>query len=135
MSSLAFLFVYGTLRRGFTNPAAQRLWEQAEWLGETTAPGSLYQVTDWYPGFVPNENEPTVHGDLLQVPATVFAFLDDYEGDEYERQLITLSDQRKAWTYVWLGPTPPAQRIPSGRFTPQEKDFPAPTTTADPTGA
>ena len=132
MSSLALLFVYGTLKQGSTVPAAQRLHEASSFVGPATVAGGLYMVAETYPGLVP-DGSGVVHGELWRVPCTVFAFLDDYEGEEYERRLIDVGDGHQAWTYVWLGAVAPEHRLEDGRFRlAEERDFPAPGASADP---
>src|SRR5580692_7203168 len=49
VSSLRYLFVYGTLRKGSGNPHARRLAEHAEWAGPGRIPGRLYRLGR-YPG-------------------------------------------------------------------------------------
>lgn len=88
--SPAYLFVYGTLKRGSGNRFAQLLAAQARFVGEARMPGRLYDLGD-HPGavssHVPGE---WVHGEvfLLKRPATTLAALDRYEGSEYERRIV-----------------------------------------------
>ena len=131
MSRLALLFVYGTLKQGSTVPAAQRLHEASSFVGPATVAGGLYMVAETYPGLV-LDGSGVVHGELWRAPFTVFAFLDDYEGEEYERRLIDV-DGEQAWTYVWLGAVASPDRISDGRFKlAEERDSPAPGASADP---
>jgi gamma-glutamylcyclotransferase (GGCT)/AIG2-like uncharacterized protein YtfP len=39
----------------------------------------------------------------LRDPETVLPALDDYEGPDYRRVRLTLTDGTRAWTYIWIG--------------------------------
>lgn len=77
----SFLFVYGTLIRGFDNPFATRLRADATFVAEGTFPGQLYRV-DWFPAAVYEVGRKSlVHGEIHEMaqPATLLAALDQYE--------------------------------------------------------
>jgi gamma-glutamylcyclotransferase (GGCT)/AIG2-like uncharacterized protein YtfP len=82
------LFVYGTLRSEFNNQYARLLREQAELLGHTTVPGSIYRVGH-FPAWKP-EPAGEVHGELyrLRDPDTTLKALDEYEGPDFERVVV-----------------------------------------------
>ena len=121
------LFVYGTLMRGYDNPAAKLLSDRATFCGEARCQGRLYLVT-WYPALVLSDDaSDVVSGELfcLHIPEASLAILDDYEGcalpqPRYLRQLlpVTRSDGSitEAWTYVYNRPVATLKRIASGRF-------------------
>jgi gamma-glutamylcyclotransferase (GGCT)/AIG2-like uncharacterized protein YtfP len=121
------LFVYGTLMRGFDNPAAKLLSRSAEFCGPTRCQGRLYLVT-YYPGLVLSDDaSDIVFGELyrLHTPEASFAILDDYEGcalpqPRYLRQLLPVIREDgstiEAWTYVYNRPVAKLTRIASGRF-------------------
>ena len=121
------LFVYGTLMRGYDNPAAKQLSGSAEFCGAARCRGRLYLVT-YYPALVLSDDAgDIVSGELfsLHSPKTSFAILDDYEGcalpqPRYLRQLlpVTRADGStvEAWTYVYNRPVAKLKRIASGRF-------------------
>jgi gamma-glutamylcyclotransferase (GGCT)/AIG2-like uncharacterized protein YtfP len=93
--------VYGTLRSEFDNPHARQLREQADFVGKTTMPGSVFRVGE-YLGYK-CEPEGIVHGELwrLRDPDATLAALDDYEGSGYSRIVVN-----GAWIYAWNGPIP-----------------------------
>jgi len=95
------LFVYGTLRSEFDNPHARRLRKEADFIGNSTMPGSVFRVGK-YLGYT-REPEGIVHGELwrLRDPETTLAALDAYEGPDYTRIVVN-----GAWIYVWNGPIP-----------------------------
>jgi gamma-glutamylcyclotransferase (GGCT)/AIG2-like uncharacterized protein YtfP len=88
------LFVYGTLRSGFDNPYARLLREQSEFLGPAIVMGSICKMGD-YLGYRP-EPKGEVHGELyrLKNPEETFRILDEYEGPDYERVMISVG-----WVY------------------------------------
>lgn len=111
------LFVYGTLRRQFENDWARALQQQATFLGEAQAPGSIFQVEN-YPAYRP-EPAGTVHGELYQLPDAhpLFTVLDDYEAENFTRVPVVLQDGREAWIYRYELNPPASARIESGDFT------------------
>ena len=88
MSDSIFLFVYGSLRR---NGSHNHLLDSATWLSQAHTKGKLF-VIDWYPGLILDIQEGSsqnVVGDVYQdVTPKLFAQLDRYEGDAYDRKII-----------------------------------------------
>jgi gamma-glutamylcyclotransferase (GGCT)/AIG2-like uncharacterized protein YtfP len=124
------LFVYGTLMRGFDHPMAQLLSRTADFLGEASCRGRLYQVKH-YPGLVLSE-EPNeiVFGELfhLRQAEPLLREFDMYEAcgegfaepTEYVRRMLSVTPAdggvREAWTYIYNWPVAHLPRIASGRF-------------------
>jgi gamma-glutamylcyclotransferase (GGCT)/AIG2-like uncharacterized protein YtfP len=83
------IFVYGTLRSEFGNEYARRLHGEADFLGPATVRGSIFLVAA-YPGYK-REPDGVVCGELwrLRDPEKTLAALDDYEGPEYSRVLVS----------------------------------------------
>jgi len=107
--------VYGTLRSHFDNDWARKLRDSGVHLGKASVPGSIYRV-----GHFPvyrSEPSGTVHGELYEVPDSLFTVLDDYEGEAFNRIPITLHDGREAWIYAYDSEPGDAPRIESGDFT------------------
>ncbi len=110
------IFVYGTLRSGFSNEHALLLRANAEFVGPATVRGSIYLMADYpvggYPGFRENP-DGVVHGEIwrLREPERILALLDAYEGDQYER--VRIGDW---WIYRYIGPVAEERRIQSGDF-------------------
>jgi gamma-glutamylcyclotransferase (GGCT)/AIG2-like uncharacterized protein YtfP len=122
MSKSPFLFVYGTLRRGVTNEWSRFLANNAQPVGTGKTSGILFQL-DGYPGMVTSPNgRHRLVGEVYQIddPAHTWAALDKYEGEEFERQIVSvkLDNGRKldAWAYVYKADTSDKQRIASGDF-------------------
>jgi gamma-glutamylcyclotransferase (GGCT)/AIG2-like uncharacterized protein YtfP len=124
------LFVYGTLMRGYDNPAAKLLSRDATFCGGARCQGRLYLVT-YYPALVLSDDaSDVVSGELfcLHAPEASFAILDDYEGcalprPRYLRQLLPVTHEDgsvvEAWTYIYNRPVMLLKRIDSGRFVEQ----------------
>lgn len=71
------VFVYGTLRRGGTNPAESY---EAEYLYDAQVPGYIYNM-GWYPGFkFGADNCSVVKGEIYRVNYDNLLALDRYEG-------------------------------------------------------
>ena len=124
------LFVYGTLMRGYEHPMARLLSANADFLGEASCRGKLYQVKH-YPGLVlSNDAADMVFGELYRLRAVddLLREFDMYEAcgegfpepTQYVRQMlpVTLADGSvsDAWTYIYNWPVVGLSRIVSGRF-------------------
>lgn len=124
-----YLFVYGTLQPGFTNPFAQFLHQNSQHVGYGTLRGQLYDIGH-YPGvrYEP-DGADVVHGSLyaLNSPADLLAHLDEYESvsnppaptDEYVRAIVPIrfgDDEVRCWIYLYNWPVATDQRIASGRY-------------------
>ena len=107
------LFVYGSLRSGFRNPAYQYLTQYFHLLGEGVVQGKFYDNGS-YPVAIPTEGESFINGELyvLNNPDEfnwVIEQLDDYEGLNveqgekplYKRELVTVF-QAGAPSQTWI---------------------------------
>jgi len=123
--STHFLFVYGTLMQGFSNPFAKKLQQNAIWRGKASFTGQLFDLGT-YPGAVYDQNaSTTVQGEVWQLndfQKTIKA-LDYYEGihekePEYVRQqipvLLESGEKIDCWAYIYCLPTYLFELIPSG---------------------
>lgn len=118
--SRAHLFVYGTLKRGFS-PWARRLWSQARYAGEATLPGRLVSIGP-FPAFVEDGAAGSlVHGEVAALQDEgVLELLDRYEGPRYRRVLrrVKMQNGREldAWVYLYRAPLVHACPVPGGRW-------------------
>lgn len=104
------LFVYGTLRRSFSNH--ERL-ENAPWLtAAATAPEYDVASVDGYPALVPGDR--SVPGELYAATETLLERLDAFEGENYRRDTIRLADGTRAIAYV-LASAPSCARDSDGK--------------------
>jgi gamma-glutamylcyclotransferase (GGCT)/AIG2-like uncharacterized protein YtfP len=106
------------------------LADRGRWRGTATVRGRLYRI-DNYPGFVPDEADGRVKGDLFELPDpdAVLALLDEYEEcsarfpepREYCRIVVRVETEgvpADAWAYAYayVWPVRDDQRIESGDF-------------------
>jgi gamma-glutamylcyclotransferase (GGCT)/AIG2-like uncharacterized protein YtfP len=124
---MAYLFVYGTLRRLSPHPMAKFLAERATFVGEGTVVGRLYNLGR-YPGMTEAASGANrVVGDVYQLTdENTICDLDRYENDEsplpsyFERGTsnVTLTDGTtiEAMVYWFRGPVAEFQRIESGDY-------------------
>ena len=123
------LFVYGSLRSGFRNPAYEYLARYFRLIGDATVKGKLYDMGE-YAAAIATEEEKFIHGELYEIkePAEfdwAMAQLDDYEGINVEvgerplyiREAVTAyinGDERKTWIYWFNGDTDRYPEVVSG---------------------
>lgn len=125
-----YLFVYGTLMRGFDNPFAARLHANATYVGIGFFSGQLYRVS-WYPGALHEPKSTSkVHGEIYQLHdfQELIQELDDYE-DVKEQEADSLYLRRQVpvgtengtvfvcWTYLYNQSLGNATLLASGKFT------------------
>lgn len=124
-----YLFVYGSLRSGFTSPAYQYIAKYFNLVGMAKTKGFLHNLGT-HPVCVPTESNNFIKGELYEIanPKSLdFAItqLDDYEGvnpesDEialYKRSIaeVIFSEKTyKAWVYWYTGNVKGQPVIPSG---------------------
>ena len=87
-NNISQLFVYGSLRSGFRNPAYEYLAKYFNLLGDATVKGKLYDM-GVYAAAIATDEEKFIHGELYEIkePAEfdwAIAQLDDYEGVNVE---------------------------------------------------
>jgi len=114
-----YLFVYGTLRKDLSNQMYHILARYADFVGEGTFRGKLYDIGE-YPGVVPsNDPSDVVRGEVyaLRDPDRVLKVLDQYEGcgpddpssTEFRREKVVISmengEKVNAWIYIYNCPT------------------------------
>ena len=112
------LFVYGSLRSGFRNPAYQYLSDYFMLIGEAVVKGKFYNKGE-YPVAVPVEGDHYITGELYVAKDAdgfnwAIAQLDDYEGLNvepgelpwYKREIVTVYKEGKpsqSWIYWYNG--------------------------------
>jgi gamma-glutamylcyclotransferase (GGCT)/AIG2-like uncharacterized protein YtfP len=96
---VSYLFVYGTLRRGFSHPAARRLHERGEFLGTAVVRGDL-RNHGAYPGL--SKGEGRVRGDVFRVGPQLLRYLDAFEGDEFRRERLPARKDAGGRLAVWV---------------------------------
>ena len=123
------LFVYGSLRSGFRNPAYEYISRYFDLMGEAKVKGELFDQGT-YPAAKPTDKNKFVIGELYRIKhehefSWAIGQLDDYEGvdvafDEvqlYRRELaeVFIHDQvTHAWMYWFNGDVSGKPVIESG---------------------
>ncbi len=92
------VFVYGTLRRGFSNHF--RLGK-APFVKEGWILGRLYRI-DWYPGMRLDEEGVPVRGEIYEIEREALRELDVFEGKEFERLKAKVHAKGGGDFHVWL---------------------------------
>jgi gamma-glutamylcyclotransferase (GGCT)/AIG2-like uncharacterized protein YtfP len=128
-TSPEYLFVYGTLMKGFSNPFSEKLSTFSSFVGNGSFPGLLYLVS-WYPGAVySQESDFAVFGEVYHIPNSsgLMNELDEYE-DVFEDESVSLYVKRiipvkmwdntslDCWVYLYNQPVTDLKQIESGCF-------------------
>lgn len=109
-----YLFVYGSLRKGFHNEVYQYIFHYFHFVGDATVDGALYDLGP-YPAAIPTADGAKIIGELYEIKnkdeyGYALAQLDDYEGVSplegeikfYRREAVevTVADHTiRAWIY------------------------------------
>ena len=121
-----YLFVYGTLRKGFDLKLKNRVSNELQYVGQGKVGASLYDLGR-YPGAVRNRRGDEVIGDifLLDDAHRVLRILDKYEGigqkggefiRKKNRVKLRSGKQVNAWVY-WYN------RDPAGKVKIRHKNY------------
>jgi gamma-glutamylcyclotransferase (GGCT)/AIG2-like uncharacterized protein YtfP len=124
------LFVYGSLKRGFLNPYAMQLQQEAQFLCEGKLRGLLLNLGR-YPAVVAQTQGSTyVFGEIYKLGTrmdTLLASLDQYEGydpqapetGEYRRELLEVETPygpMSCWCYTYNRSWQRGMIVKSGRW-------------------
>jgi gamma-glutamylcyclotransferase (GGCT)/AIG2-like uncharacterized protein YtfP len=123
------LFVYGSLRSGFKNPAYEYITQYFTYSGEALIKGQFYDAGT-HPVAIATSNEDMIVGELYTLNNTedfswAFEQLDDYEGVHveagetplYKRAIVQVFQEDKiidAWVYWYNGNTENLPKIETG---------------------
>lgn len=116
------VFVYGTLKKGFSN---HRLLASSELLGAARTVNKYAMYTTGVPIVVKDESVSEIFGELYRVDEATLVYLDSLEGhpDWYRREMVDvllLEDDRegqqaeRAWIYFNLDKR--GALVPSGEY-------------------
>src|SRR5436305_1857674 len=124
MGANAFLFVYGTLKKG-GELHAQLASFGARLIGTGKIKGRLFRIKgESYPGALQGSSREYIQGEVyeLEEPGAALGKLDDIEGCNeglFVRKLVDAwigNRKTKAWTYFYSQHVNKSMRIPSGSF-------------------
>lgn len=110
---MTFMFVYGTLKRGYGNNA--RCLAKSKFVGEAVSVGNDYVMASIGPPILwedPKDNYFTrakARGEIFEVGGDDLARCDRLEGHPYaykreEREFTVNGETVKAWVYLWQRP-------------------------------
>lgn len=119
------VFVYGTLRRGFSNRGRDILDLHGELLAQASVAGRLFDLGDFPAMVEPETRKDRVSGEVYRLtknPERALERLDRYEGARganplpYERRDVEaeLADgtEARAWAYIWTDDVEAFERVP-----------------------
>lgn len=100
----ARLFVYGTLRRGYTNEFAQLLHGNSRFLGTARLNARLQHLGNYTVAILSDRPDEWVPGELFELEDPgILKALDKYEGPDFERTAVSvaldLGAQFETWVY------------------------------------
>lgn len=116
-----YLLVYGTLCSGFSNEWQKKLCSSSLHLGRVSVPGKLYNIGT-YPGAKKSDSGSVFQCELYFIKnnkSTLFKILDEYEGEEYYRDLLEINFEGKkilSWIYWYKEKTEEKQLILSPSY-------------------
>lgn len=125
-----YLFVYGSLRKGFHHENYQYISDNFEYIQDATIQGKLYNIGE-YPGAVPTDENYFIKGELYKAKSTAkfnwgIGQLDDYEGLSveqgeiplYQRKLTSVVEDEniQTWVYWYNLPVDHLKLIESGDY-------------------
>lgn len=103
-----YLFVYGLFR-----DSAKPLLGEYYSCGRASVHGDIYKVNEFYPGFKIG-GKSIVWGEVILIDKEILPKLDEFEGEEYERQKVKTSTDLTCWVYVYKGDCSNFKKIKAG---------------------
>ena len=95
---LEYIFVYGVFREAFHD-----LLKDPIFCDRAFVYGKIYQVSEFYPGYIRDSSNNKVFGDVYLINPEILPELDKFE-DEYTRKKIWTSIGEECWIYEWNYP-------------------------------
>lgn len=105
----AYLFVYGTLRKGLNHPMHLTLARNAEFAGIGTFRGRLYNLGQFPAAIASERPSDQVLGEIyaLRDAEWLFSVLDEYEGSKFRRETVPIilknGKRLRCWIYLYTG--------------------------------
>jgi len=104
-----YIFIYGVFR-----DYANILLDDGIYCDRAFVHGKIYKVGEFYPGFVRDQSDNRVFGDVYLIDPSIFPKLDEFEGDEYNRTKIYTSIGEECWVYEYRYSVGDFKEIPGG---------------------
>ena len=118
MNEDIFVFVYGTLRKGFEGNA---LLSESRFLGYARTRKKFALYVDLIPYAYKEKRVSSIVGEVYQIDELTLEILDDFEGhpDEYQRELVdvVLESGIQLTPWIYFNPNPKGTVIASGDYT------------------
>ena len=102
------IFVYGSIRRVYTNQYARLLHQSSNYMGKARMRGRKYQIGR-YPGMKPPATDNDwVEGEVYEInfPINLFKQFDYYESPDYQREiklaLLASGQPVDCWVYLYV---------------------------------
>ena len=117
-----FLFVYGTLMFQYDHELNTYVKKNSKYLGRGFFNGLLFDLGKYPAAAYIKGSNKRVHGDLFRITnrkQQVLHTLDEYEGDEYIREVISIQQTSKvipAFCYLYALPFNGLNMIKSGDY-------------------
>lgn len=115
------VFVYGTLKKGFSN---HFFLANARYLGPARTVERYALYMDMYPGVYPRDHVSPIVGQLFEVDAATLRRLDALEDHPrlYRREMVeVVTDKGKETAWIYFYPNKAGRLIASGEFNPEKE--------------
>lgn len=117
-----YLFVYGTLRREYGLDLMREIADWLVYIAEGRIKAALYDLGLYPAAVAEGEGSKEITGDVYQLTdsKTIFAVLDEYEGEDFRRGLTVVKmktgEEKEAFVYWYTGQTEKALLIEEGDY-------------------
>jgi gamma-glutamylaminecyclotransferase len=106
MTPMAYIFVYGSLKRGFKQH--DRHMKSARFIAATRTKDAAYELvavldpdaTDHYPS-MKKDGKLKIKGEVYEITDAALASLDEYEGTDYNRTTVALENGLESYVYLF----------------------------------
>jgi len=107
--NLEYIFIYGVFR-----DYGISLLNSAVFCDMAYIYGRMYAVNEFYPGYVFEDCDNKIYGEVYLIDSSIFPSLDEFEGEEYIRRKIWTSIGEECWIYEYKYDTQQYIEISSG---------------------
>lgn len=108
MIETEYIFIYGALRDVYKNMLSESIY-----CGRAYVYGELFMVNEFYPGIILN-GKMKVFGEVYTITEDKLKQLDIFEGDEFRRTRVNVSNDLVCWIYEYIKDVSKFKSIKSG---------------------